>query len=367
MRGPKIHWQEDGAVNLANINGTVIPSLTISGVAFDGSGEYLAACSWSSTQKPGPSFLFRLEKNPSGLELSSTKDGRPTTTLRHYHTFSNQISGPDECSTGLAFLKERQLVVRQNTRNITNVLLSTNIPLKEHLGGQVDIVTNIKSRHRTHARIAVVAAIQTNGPGEEALTGGERRFLGLVAGPPPRSIHDPEQITAILSLPSLQRGDNEDSNIVITGSLSGTISVWKRMPREGEQQVDKDHEWQSCQRISIFMMKPTPASMKTAWANYKPQSIIGLCALEDGRFFSVDASGLILEWKYKEVGSNSSTSGPDMILQCFVSRTFCLPWPGTPRCMAVHPSTPEGGLLGVGVKLFDDAECRRGYVAFFPV
>ena len=77
---------------------------------------------------------------------------------------------------------------------------------------------------------------------------------------------------------------------------------------------------------------------------YRPESVVGLCALEDGRFFSVDANGEALEWR-DEV----------------ITRTFTAPRPGTARCIAVHPETPRGPLLAVGMKVVEGE--RRGYVA----
>jgi hypothetical protein len=79
-----------------------------------------------------------------------------------------------------------------------------------------------------------------------------------------------------------------------------------------------------------------------------PGRVVGLCVLEDGRFFSVDASGEVLEWRDDGITAKHE-----------------LPRPGTARCIAVHPETPRGPLLAVGLKV--EGKERRGYVAFLPI
>lgn len=71
---------------------------------------------------------------------------------------------------------------------------------------------------------------------------------------------------------------------------------------------------------------------------------MGFCALKDGRFFSVDASGEVLEWHGDDITARHE-----------------LPRLGTARCIAVHPETPRGPLLAVGLKV--EGKERRGYVA----
>ena len=71
---------------------------------------------------------------------------------------------------------------------------------------------------------------------------------------------------------------------------------------------------------------------------------MALCALDADRFFSVYASGEVLEWRDGAIAADHS-----------------LPRPGTARAIAVHPYTPLGPLLAVGLKL--EGRVRRGYVA----
>ena len=74
------------------------------------------------------------------------------------------------------------------------------------------------------------------------------------------------------------------------------------------------------------------------------EGVVALCALDADRFFSVDASGEVLEWRDGAIAADHS-----------------LPRPGTARAIAVHPDTPRGPLLAVGLKL--EGRVRRGYVA----
>lgn len=289
-------------------------ALTISGVAFDASGEFLGACAWSSSQHCGPAILFRVGDR----------------TLEHQETFllPRLESVYDRCPTGVGFFSG-QLVVRNNARRVEDVFCSFPVP--------EDVDTEIVTAHRAHARMACAQGrLITGGGGSLKLGGwsvveGEyedfKATTGLVVGPPYRGIPAPGQrITAVLARP--------DGRLV-TGGLMGELHLWER-----------DGEWRPVRLLrSETDRRPTVGG---AWATYHPQSVVGLCALEDGRFFSVDASGEVLEWH------------EDAIV-----RQHPLPGQGTPRCVAVHPNTPRGPLLAVGVKAGEKK--RRGYVACVPL
>ncbi len=284
-------------------------SLTISGVAFDDTGEHLAACGWSGRHNGGPAFLFRSQ----GREL----------TLLDAFVAARGGAPLDGGPTGVCF-DGRRLHVRRNARTIGDVLSSAELPVE--LGGEL--------AHRAHARIIRIGnELITGGGGSLKLCGWSRKegdyesfkaTTGLVVGMPVRGIPAPgERITAVLARPG---------GGLVTGGLGGEIVGWER----------SDDGW----RPLRWLRAPAPlkASVSGPWATYRPESVVGLCALEDGRFFSVNANGEVLAWR------------DDRIV-----RTFAPPRPGTARCIAVHPDTPRGPLLAVGFKVVDGE--RRGYVA----
>lgn len=287
--------------------------LTVSGLAFDGSGEHLVASTWESRQHVGPAFLLRARPEP---EL-----------LRTFELADDDLDR--RCPTGVC-LSAGHLYVRCNTRSLPDVLACFALP------EAVD--TEATFAHRSHARLARCGGeLVTGGGGSLKLGGIDLRTgpyasfeatTGLVVGPTIRTIAAPgERITAVLAHPTGR---------LLTGGLTGEIVAWER-------QAD---DWRPTQWIRDVTTRPR--TVGGAWATYRTESVVGLCALEDGRFFSVDASGEVLEWRDDRV-----------------TRTFPLPRPGTPRCIAVHPSTPRGPLLAVGVKV--EARPRRGYVACFAL
>ncbi len=291
--------------------------LTISGVAFDASGDFLSACAWSSGQRPAPAFLFGVAEN----------------TLEHLETFPPPPPPDpifDICTTGLCFLSGR-LHLRHNARRLDQVFSSVALP--------ADVDTAVRHGHRAHRRVACAGEeLITGGGGSLKLGGwssleGETEAFkaapGLVVGPTARQVAAPSaRVTAVLARP--------DGKLV-TGGLEGEVVLWER-----------EEEWRPVKRLRGETKRERPTG-DGAWATYHPESVVGLCALEDGRFFSVDASGEVLEWHGDSV-----------------ARSHVLPRPGTPRCIAVHPETPHGPLLAVGVKV-DHPPDHRGYVACFSV
>ena len=289
-------------------------SLTISGVAFDGSGEFLAACAWSSSQHCGPAFLFRVVDGP----------------LEHHKTFvlPRLESVFDRCPTGVGFFEGR-LVVRSNARRVEDVFCSFPVP--------EGVDTQATTAHRAHARMACVQSRLVTGGGGSLKLGGWsvvegnyedfKATTGMVVGPPYRGVPAPgERVTAVLARP--------DGRLV-TGGLTGELHLW-----------ECDDELRLARQLRAETERR--AGIGGAWATYRPQSVVGLCALDDGRFFSVDASGEVLEWR-----------------EDAVARKHPLPRRGTPRSIAVHPHTPRGPLLAVGVKAGEKE--RRGYVACIPL
>jgi hypothetical protein len=215
--------------------------------------------------------------------------------------------------------------VRSNVCHIEDVLRSLDVPAIGAAGTHA---------HRSHARIVQVGdELITGGGGSLKLGGwsraegeyeGFKATTGLVVGTPARAVPAPgDRITALVARPG---------GGLLTGGLGGELIAWQR----------DDRGWRPAR--SLRRETTRTASVGGAWATYRPSSVVGLCALEDGRLFSVDASGEVIEWRDDAVA---------------IVRTP--PRPGTARCIAVHPDTPLGPLLAVGFKA--DDETRRGYVA----
>ena len=120
-------------------------------------------------------------------------------------------------------------------------------------------------------------------------------------------------LTAILALPVKSQLSRE----IITGDHKGGITLW----------CGSDGHWVETRRIRNETIRKR--RVKSAWVHYEAQSVVGLCALEDGRFFSVDASGEVLEWSRRRQDPQSWT----------ILRQRSLPRPATLRCIAVHPAS----------------------------
>lgn len=117
-------------------------SLTVSGVAFDGSGDYVAACAWGRSKSRGSAFLFRTAGH----------------SLDHQFTFDDNDRG---APTGVAFMDGR-LHFRNMARRLEDVFFSYDLPS--------DVDTETALAHRSHARVArVQQQLVTGGGGSLAL------------------------------------------------------------------------------------------------------------------------------------------------------------------------------------------------------
>ena len=289
--------------------------LTISGVCFDGSGRHLVLSSWSSSQRAAPTFVCEVD----GLELSHVATLETTTERRIWR----------RCPTGVGLL-DGQVVVRCNARRVEDVLLIHPAP--------AGVDTDAPHAAHAHARMAIVnSRIITGGGGSLKLGGwsavegnyeSHKAAEGLLVFPDPIQARATNaRVTAVLA--------TADGGL-ITGGLDGALNHWSL----------QENGW-TVDRI-LREAKPRKSKLNTSWATYRPESIIGLCRLDSDRWFSVDAGGQICGWT-----NNSCTDHFDL------HRT------GTPRTIAVHPQTPIGPLLAVGVK--GDEDERRGFVACFKV
>jgi len=345
-------------------------SLTISGVAFDASGKYLAATSWYQRHSPGPVFLFSVESNK---ENDASTSEVTKATLRHCASFS--VEGRSRWGagipTGICF-SNGKLFIRFHGANAADKIISS-FSIPEEFPAN----TNSPFKHRCHARIVAVernCISNRNGlhtvPAstsleEEILTGFSSRQGNLESGLVAThsginanfAFHEgsDQSITAVLALPDVNK---DFERKIVSGGRDGAIVLWGSGSHDGMPCVN----WRPICHIRTNTKRQ--ASVEGAWSCYKPESVVALCALEDGRFFSADCSGEILEWKFNDVAS-----------KWICCQRRMLPRQGTPRCMAVHPRTSRqgGALLAVGVKAGDGPptsdliDGRRGFVAFFDI
>jgi WD40 repeat protein len=278
--------------------------LTVSGVAFDGSGHFLAVCGWKRRHGGSAVFLFSVADNK----------------LVHHSTLDSR-GGLAAAPTGVCFMAD-QLFARSMAESRAEIFRAHDLP--------ATVDANPRFAHRSHARVVVVD--------DQIITGGVRiphahpdargwHENGLAIGPDVRSVDSPgSKVTAILAHPDGR---------LITGGNNGELHEW-----------EFDGEWKPGRRLQKKTRRAMPEGYKKT--TYRPESVVGLCALDDGRFFSVDGGGTIAEWHDDAIAN-----------------TYDIPQPGSPRCIAVHPDTPAGPTLAVGVKAFEAESAPQpvGYVA----
>lgn len=303
FRGPRptehdAHDAEDDALHLQ-------PS-SVSGVAFAEDGRHLLASAWGPKHRGGGGFLFGVE---SSLLLRACFALPP----------DPEDEFLDRCPTGVCF-HDGNLVLRCNTHARSAVFVRH--PLPSDVGDPAP-------PSRAHQRVVSLGPeVVTGGGGPRVYRGGQRLddAEGLVVEPSLRVIRTSTRVTSILA-----RNDE-----LLVGHQDGELWRWRR-----------DDEWRPASKLRAAEPRNRPAA-GGAWATYDPESLVALAELDARRFFSVDASGELLEWTDDRI-----------------SRRFVLPRGGSPRSLAIHPDTPLGPVVAVGVKLEDRR--RLGYVAFFPV
>lgn len=127
----------------------------------------------------------------------------------------------------------------------------------------------------------------------------------------PISVNSCRRVTAI--------GARSSGDEFLTGGLKGEVDLWS---------WDGDWKQKRLQRATRCKRRQLSDS---AWATYKPASIVGLCSLYDGnRWVSVTAGGELRLW-----------DGENLV------RTWEIPELGSPRAIAAHPGKPE---IAIGVK-----------------
>ena len=290
---------------------------SVSCVAFDGSGRFLAASLWGYRHDFAPSYLFSVEDlSLQRMETLIPDHAAPNGTL---------------CSTGICFDRGR-IWIRNNTSVLGDVLID--FPAPE------DCVTEGLSSHLTHSRlVAVDGEIITGGGGSNELVewwagrgtqevGKACAGLAVCAadGTLPGSTWvvgapDCERVTAIIPTP--------DGNGFVSGGLGGELDLWRKSA----------DEW-TPKRIAIGGSKSKShiPDDQIVWATYNPESITGLCYGGDSsRLYSVDAIGEVAEW---EDGREA--------------RRWRINEAGSARCLAAHPDEP---LLAVGVKMGKNRGC----------
>ncbi|MCB9634089.1 MAG: hypothetical protein H6721_18365 [Sandaracinus sp.] len=280
--------------------------LTVSGVAFAEDGRHLVASAWGSKQRGGGGFLFEVA---SSLRLRAcfALPPDPEHELR------------DRCPTGVC-IHAGELILRCNTHVPSAVFARHPLP--------ADVGRAASPSHSHQRVVSLGTEVVTGGGGRHVYLGGRRLHdaEGFVVERPLRVIPTSTRVTSILA-----RGDE-----LLVGHQNGELWCWRR-----------EAEWRPARRLRTSEPRRRPAA-GGPWATYEPESLVGLAELDARRFYSVDASGELLEWTDDHV-----------------SRRFALPRGGSPRSLAVHPDTPLGPVVAVGVKLEDRR--RLGYVAIFAV
>lgn len=324
-------------------------SLTVSGVSFDASGKFIAISTWASSHKRGPCYLFSF--NPSKtLSTKTTSDNDPNDDSSPLSLCSTIQTGHNRSWTienGVGFI-DNELYVRSHVSPDRRQMISS-FQIPAVLG----VDTTISHRHRQHSRMAIFKDTRRRHEGAhifDIITGHRQNLVAQLNGEV-RTFQASHEITAVIAVPCRKGGTSHHN--VITGGRDGSIILWNCLPHTKNCHSLGGRQWEEACIIRKAATKRAPADFYQA--TYKPESVVALCALEDGRFFSSDASGEILEW-------DRDYSGGWKIV-----RRRQIPKSGTPRCLAVHPSTSNqsSGLLAVGVKVCEGS--RRGYVVCFEI
>lgn len=279
-------------------------ALTVSGVCFDDAGGFLAISTWSSGLGGGPCVLYRVH----GLDLERVQ------------IFERTPGGSltDPAPTGIG-LHGGRLYVRNHASALEQLITQHELPAEVSARGE--------RAWRAHARLAFVEGRPVTGGGGSLklatwtpAQGTHESFKaadGLVFGPDPVEVFAAPvaRVTAVLAGPGGR---------LLTGGLDGEIHAWSQ----------RDGIWSPTRTLADARPKPTRSD--GAWATYRPASVVGLAALDDDRWFSVDADGALSAWRGERL-----------------EQTTQLPGTGTPRAIAAHPDTVLGPMVAVGVKATD--------------
>jgi hypothetical protein len=308
-----------------------VPS--IAGVYFSADDRHLAVATRGSGQRSSPSMLFAVE----ALELAHRSVIG--------HRCDDKMGGP--FATGVQ-LAGSYIMTRHNGGSLVDCIVGHQTPPR--LGCRADD----RRQHLTHSRMVVRGGrVLTGGGGSLALVqwsadSGRREVgkvaEGLVSVPfmggaavevvPVRAC---ARVTAIAALPG------EDG--FLTGGLDGELDRWSggQAPAQARLVVPAEE----LERASAPFVQPPavaaaadsswpprpppPSHPPIIWATYKPRSVVAICTLSDGqRWVSVDAGGRLRLWR------------GDALLAAWT-----LPTPGSPRCLAAHPTEPW---IAVGIK-----------------
>ncbi len=294
---------------------------SIAGVYFSADDRYLAVATRGSGQSYRPSHLFAVE----ALELAhrSVMVHRSEDTIGRPFATGVQLAGSS-------------MITRHNAAFLADCISVHETPPRLECRG------DDSRQHLTHSRMIVrCGRVLTGGGGSLALVEwradlGRRESgkvaVGLVSAPFVGGgavefvrVRACALVTAIAALPG-----QED---FLTGGLDGELDRWSG--GDGPAQVRLAVPADELERASApFVQPPTSPDSShppITWATYKPRSVIAICTLCDGqRWVSVDAGGRLRLWR------------GDTLLAAWT-----LPTPGSPRCLAAHPTEPW---IAVGIK-----------------
>lgn len=281
---------------------------TISGVCFSGDDLYLVASSWTSSHHLGPTLLFQVFEER--IELQE----------KYVQPYTDPIGDP--CPTSV--LLYGQCVITRSNAAIAEDVISYWEPRQlegSRLGGW--------SQHRASGRMIVVRdEVMTGGGGSRNLVEwradmGKRESGKSVDGLLAVPIGDTESPGRTIPVRSCRRvtaiGLCAIEDEFITGGLNGELDRWA---------WDQDWKQTRIQGSTKCKRRQLPGS---AWATYKPSSVVGISTLSCGKkWMSLSAGGELRLWE------------SDRLISIWE-----IPELGSPRCISAHPTKQE---VAVGIK-----------------
>lgn len=296
--------------HLPGLPGRRFGAPTVSGVCFSADDRHLAASTWTSSHKLGPTLVFEVR----GLHLT------------HRETFHPAQAGHSRHPTPTGVLFAGNYLITRNHRVEVPSVVGVRI-LPRHL----DIDRRPAPSHLTSARLVIARGSVISGCGGlipwqdlQADPGWRDRGMaadGLVVVPlegQPRDaqivpVCDCRRVTAV--------GASLSTEEFVTGGLDGELDLWSW-----------DDGWRQHRlRPMTNHEAVNHPGLDLTWATYTPNSVVGICSLSLGeRWVSVSAGGQVCLW-------DRATS----------TQSCELCEPGSPRSLAAHPDRPW---VAVGIK-----------------
>jgi hypothetical protein len=260
---------------------------TISGVHFTGDDRHLLACGWSQRHDDGPALVFEVRGTALALAYGVSAPSR----------------GPhrDGFPTGIVFDASRNRIVMR--------IHGARSPVRAfQVLARVAIDRSPAPQQLTSSRLVVVDGT--------AITAAAEGVAGIATIPADSDepwIHPGVRVSAIAATGAADE--------LVTGSFDGSLALWSRANR-----------WTQLELRGATALEPMFPRHYVPWVTYKPDAIVGVCALAHAdRFASVAAAG------HLTLFDRGGT----------IHEQWAPPEPGSPRTLAAHP---DGSLLAIGLK-----------------